>query len=120
MAIRDELANVLTGYVHARQTQRFPGDFKIVFDRLSEGVRALPAVKAQPELKVRAGFGMGQWSRSPWVCLMDPLASASPQGGVFLNIKFRQDMSGVYLSLNQGHNRDNWAPGWPPPIQQVT
>lgn len=106
MAIRDEIRKILDGYVQARQKEPFPGAFRPVFDRLAGGIVALPSVSAQPGLRVRAGFGIGQWSRSPGVCIMDPRASSSPQDGVFINIKFCQDMSGFYLSLNQGHNRD--------------
>jgi MoxR-like ATPase len=106
MAISDHLRTILDGYVQSRQQQPFPGEFRPIFDRLAEALADLPSVRAHQGLKVRAGFGMGGWSRAPWVCLMDPRGSTSPQAGVFVNLKFRQDMAGIYLSLNQGHSRD--------------
>lgn len=106
MPIRDELDAILEGYVQARQREAFPGRFRAVFDRLAGKVAALSAVKARPDIKVRAGFGVGNWARSPWVCLMDERGSSSPQEGVFISLKFRQDMAGFYVSLNQGHARD--------------
>jgi len=106
MGIREELQTILDGYVSARQRQPFPGGFKPVFDRLASAVAALPSLRQDRRLQVRAGFGIGQWSRAPWVCIMDSRSSVSPQGGVFVSLKFRQDMAGFYLSLNQGHGRD--------------
>lgn len=106
MAIRDELRTILDGYVQARQKEPFPGPFRPVFDRLAQAIGVLPSVASQPGLRVRAGFGIGQWSRLPWVVVLHPRASTSPQDGVFINIMFRQDMAGFYLSINQGHARE--------------
>lgn len=105
MAIRDQLRTILDRYVQGRQRQAFPGEFRPVFDRLAASLAALPSV-AHRGLEVRAGFGVGKWSHSPWVCLMDPRASVSPQGGVYICLRFRTDMSGFSLALTQGLSRD--------------
>jgi 5-methylcytosine-specific restriction enzyme A len=46
--------------------------------------------------------GQGQWARSPWVAMLDPLVSDSAQRGYYVVYLFREDFTGFYLSLNQG------------------
>ena len=106
MAIRDDLRTILDGYVQGRQSQAFPGEFRPVFERLATGLAALPSLRAHRGLEARAGFGVGKWARSPWACILDPRTGVSPQSGVMVVLRFRQDMAGVYLSLTQGLARD--------------
>ncbi len=46
--------------------------------------------------------GQGQWAKCPWVAVFDRLITDSVQSGYYVVYLFRQDMKGVYLSLNQG------------------
>lgn len=104
--IQDTLRQILTGYVQARQQQPFPGEFHSVFRRLREQIAALPVIRSDSNLKVRTGFGIGEWARAPWVCVMDPRASRAPGEGVLIDITFRPDMAGFYLALSNGQTRD--------------
>jgi len=106
MSLRTALRNILETYVQARELQAFPGDMASRFDALVAAVETLPCVAAHPELEVRAGFGKGNWARSPWIVILDPRETRTPRQGVFVNFKFPMDMSGVCLTLNQGHDRD--------------
>jgi 5-methylcytosine-specific restriction enzyme A len=45
---------------------------------------------------------MGRWTPTPWVAILDPTITTSPQNGYYPVYLFREDMSGLYLSLNQG------------------
>lgn len=52
--------------------------------------------------KVFGSPGKGQWTDCPWIAILDLLITDSPQSGFYPVFLFKADMSGVYLSLNQG------------------
>jgi 5-methylcytosine-specific restriction protein A len=51
---------------------------------------------------IKGSAGQGQWAQSPWVAVLDPLVSKSAQEGYYVVYLFREDFTGLYLSLNQG------------------
>ena len=53
-------------------------------------------------LLVKGSAGQGGWVRGPWVALLDRLVTDSPQRGFYPVYLFAEDMSSVYLSINQG------------------
>jgi 5-methylcytosine-specific restriction protein A len=52
--------------------------------------------------KVEGSSGKGQWARCPWIAIFDVLVTETAQSGFYPVFLFKEDMSGVYLSLNQG------------------
>jgi hypothetical protein len=46
--------------------------------------------------------GRGMWTFSPWIGVLDKKVTSSVQRGYYIVYLFREDMKGVYLSLNQG------------------
>lgn len=46
--------------------------------------------------------GKGNWTDCPWLAILDTLITETPQKGYYPVFLFKSDMSGVYLSLNQG------------------
>jgi len=53
-------------------------------------------------LIVKGSAGQGQWADSPWIALMDPAVTNSPQRGFYVAYLFAGSMQRVVLSLNQG------------------
>lgn len=51
---------------------------------------------------VKGSAGQGNWVRCPWVSIFDISITSSAQEGYYPVYLFREDMTGVYLSLNQG------------------
>lgn len=51
---------------------------------------------------VQGSAGQGNWARCPWVAVFDILITETAQTGYYPFYLFREDMKGVYLSLNQG------------------
>jgi 5-methylcytosine-specific restriction protein B len=102
-AIRDGLDEVLNGYVQAKA-----GEFGKaspmweVFNRLTRAINSSAPVAKSSTLDVTWGAGQGQWARIPWVAVLDSRETDTTQHGVYCVYLFRQDMSGVYLTLNQG------------------
>jgi superfamily II DNA or RNA helicase/transcriptional regulator with XRE-family HTH domain len=54
------------------------------------------------QYKVIGSAGQGKWAEVPWIGIFDQDITLSPSRGYFLVYLFSSDMSGVYLSLNQG------------------
>ncbi len=52
--------------------------------------------------KVSGSAGQGKWTYLPWIAIMDKKITESPQKGYYVVYLFREDMKGVYLSINQG------------------
>lgn len=72
--IRNGLRDVIAGYVHDED----------------------------PRLLVKGSAGQGRWVKGPWVGIFDPMITSGAQRGYYPCYLFREDMRGVYLSLNQG------------------
>lgn len=51
---------------------------------------------------VTGSAGQGVWARAPWLAIFNIQITDSAQRGYYPVYLFREDMSGVYLSLNQG------------------
>lgn len=45
---------------------------------------------------------MGNWAELPWIGIFNPQITKTAQSGYYIVYLFREDMQGVYLSLNQG------------------
>ena len=65
---------------------------KVLYQLLSDKAR----------YKVSGSAGQGQWTDCPWIAIFDILVTKTPQSGYYPVFLFKADMSGVYLSLNQG------------------
>lgn len=73
------------------------------FATLGEALLASePIQRRQPHLRVRWSLGKGNWARVPWVALLDSRETTTTQHGIYVVWLFCEDMSGVYLTLNQG------------------
>ena len=69
---------------------------------LQQRVSKLPAVTLRPTILVEWSVGQGNWARVPWLALIDNRVTDTTQRGIYGAFLFREDMSGVYLTFNQG------------------
>ena len=51
---------------------------------------------------VTGSCGKGTWANIPWISIFDKTISISATRGYYLCILFKEDMSGFYLTVNQG------------------
>lgn len=51
---------------------------------------------------IKGSAGAGNWTAIPWIAIFDILITTTAQSGYYPVYLFRDDMSGFYLSLNQG------------------
>ena len=101
------LDEILKRYVPARKEGKggpFGGAHPlwVQFEGLADALRGLEPIRSRPGLQVKWSAGQGNWARVPWVALMEEDETTSTQRGVYAVFLFREDMSGVYLTWNQG------------------
>ena len=102
--LAEALEDLLSTYCQARRSAQFSGDHPIfaVFQRFVQLLLLTDPVKSNPHLKVKFSAGQGNWARVPWIALMDERETTSTQRGTYCVLLFREDCSGVYVTLNQG------------------
>lgn len=100
MLIREGLSRVLSGYQAARAEAFTAHELA---DVLRNGLKTAveQASGESDRLKFKGSAGQGIWARGPWIGIFNPVVTTSAQVGYYTSYLFREDMQGVYLSLNQ-------------------
>jgi 5-methylcytosine-specific restriction protein B len=101
--IRRNLLKILRSYASEKE-KRFGRQSHLwkAFDELKEAIGAAPSVRGYPTLRLRWSVGQGRWANVPWLALFDSRETDRMSDGVYVIFLFRADLSGVYLTLNQG------------------
>jgi 5-methylcytosine-specific restriction protein B len=102
-SLTEGLEAVLQQYPVARQAP-FAGSHPVnaVFHSLTQSLQSSNLVTEFPTLHVRFSTGQGNWARVPWIAILDERKTTTIQSGVYCVFLFREDGSGVYLTLAQG------------------
>jgi len=101
--LRDQLNAILTEYNDpGRGEFGKANDLWIRFDETAQLLSASPSVAPRETLQVKPSVGRGVWAKVPWIALLDERETTSTQHGVYVVYLFCEDMSGVYLTFNQG------------------
>lgn len=102
MGLREGFERVLDEYIYASQHENFRKHE--LANHIREVLRNAVAesVHADKQFFIKGSSGQGNWARGPWVGIFDRLVTTGAQSGYYPVYLFREDMSGLYLSLNQG------------------
>jgi MoxR-like ATPase len=73
-----------------------------VLNGLRQRFETLPSVIHRPTIRVTWSVGQGNWARVPWIAFLDRRETETTQRGIYVVLLFREDMSGVYVTFNQG------------------
>jgi len=71
-------------------------------DAIKTSLYTIDACQNRPNIKIQWSVGAGNWAAVPWIALLDDRETRSTQHGTYCVFLFCGDMSGVYLTLNQG------------------
>jgi len=97
--LRDNLQKFLNNYLIAkRDNNRSTVDSS--FLNLEQSAKSL--FGNYNSLTPRHGYAIGGWADVPWLAILDQARPATVQAGEYIVYLFKKDMSGVYLTLNQG------------------
>ena len=102
--LHEGLEAILRDYRNARQNSQFGSDHEIwrTFEDIEADLSEAEPVRERPNLRVSWSAGRGNWATIPWIALLDESETDTTTRGVYCVYLFREDGSGVYLTLNQG------------------
>ena len=101
MAIKECILRVCSEYLVA-SSESFGQHELANFIRKEFRDSVASVVGTNDRLEVKGSAGQGTWARGPWVGIFDKSVTSGAQSGFYPVYLFREDMSCVYLSLNQG------------------
>ena len=106
---------ILSDYARARETESFGSTTEMwhTFEQLRNALVQTDEVSSRPTLSVKPSVGVGNWANVPWVGILDSRAARSIRDGIYCVFLFRRDMTGVYVTLNQGVTDPKEKLGWP-------
>ncbi|NLV28911.1 MAG: EVE domain-containing protein [Erysipelotrichaceae bacterium] len=97
--LRDNFQKFLDNYLSAKRDQN-----RSVVDSIFLSLQQSAALLFGDyvSLTTRYGYAIGAWANVPWIAILDQNRPATIQAGEYIVFLFKKDMSGVYLTLNQG------------------
>jgi 5-methylcytosine-specific restriction enzyme A len=99
--IKENIKKIMEQYPAARN-QLFRGHLLASFIRKDFPELVKRYFPQYDDLLWVASPGIGQWAYAPWLAILDPLVTDTPQKGYYPVFLFSSDLKSVYLSLNQG------------------
>ena len=99
--------HVLETYRGARQRDTMDSSHPLWtrFKDAQVELERLGPVSKRSNVIVKWSTGQGVWAKVPWIALLDTRETSFTNDGVYVVYLFRMDMTGVYLTLNQGVSR---------------
>ena len=70
--------------------------------KIQEALERLPCVQQRSHIVVKWSLGKGGWANVPWIALLNRNVTTSTEKGLYVVFLVAQDLSSVYLTLNQG------------------
>jgi 5-methylcytosine-specific restriction protein A len=100
--MRTEFELIAESYLQAR-AESFTRSPTAEFVRNDAAAAVRTALAGAGEgLTVKSSPGQGQWTETPWVAILDPIVTTTPQHGYYVVYLFSSSMNRIVLSLNQG------------------
>jgi len=99
-----KLIDAFTAEFSTRRTGPFRNEepLSTIIEQICARLRGMNSVRRRPEIHVEMSVGKGNWSRTPWIALLDTNVTTTTQQGMYIVFLFAEDLSSVYLTLNQG------------------
>lgn len=93
--------SVLENYINGfKKTDKTDPIYDVLIHKIPTALGALFPMRR--DLLVAGSLGKGQKTDYPWVAIYNKNITTSAQRGLYLVYLFKKDMSGFYISLNQG------------------
>ena len=105
LTIQSDIAYILLNYKDAKMNPEQRRQVNLSFRTLASKIENLPEVKKYPDLVVSYGMGIGRMANVPWLVLYNKKVTLTTQDGIYIVYLFRGDLSGLYLTFNQGVGR---------------
>lgn len=108
--LTDYFKEILDNYIESKTTGRFNKNhemFKLINYTTTD---ALNEIVKEYGLIAKGYCGAGTWTNYPWIAVYNEEITTTIQRGIYIVYLFSEDMSRVYLTLNQGctNLKKNW------------
>jgi len=102
--LRRAFESILSGYARARARELFGKRSSMwgEFETIAKTLKDSPKIAAFSHVVIRWSAGQGRWATVPWIAALDDRETSRTSEGVYVIYLFRADMTGLYLTLNQG------------------
>ena len=100
--MQELLLNILNSYKIAKLNDLTNHELAVYVRQQSVNILANTISVDKEKYKVKGSVGQGKWADVPWIAIFDKSITQSATEGYYIVYLFNADMSGVYLSLNQG------------------
>lgn len=100
-SLRDGLLQFMIDYISAKSEPFASHPLgTLMRQTIPDIIRQLPFIQSQH--KVQGSVGQGNWANIPWIAILDKRITDTTQHREYVVYLFSEDMSSVYLTLNQG------------------
>lgn len=100
--MREKFIDILDKYQTAKSDANTLLEVRDLFRELATEFEMSPVIQRFPNIKVKSGMGIGTIALVPWVSFLDQRETTTTQQGEYIVFLFKGDMSGFYLTFNQG------------------
>lgn len=99
--MRDSFQHILDTYLNlGRKVDSNTQTYKELVHDLPNEIRIL--FSERTDLVVKGSMGSGNRAEYPWISILNKNVTVTTQKGLYVVFLFKKDMSGFYLTLNQG------------------
>ncbi len=96
-------AKILERLATARNAPfRETADLWATMEALKSHLSSLSSVQTRPHILIKWSLGKGVWAKVPWMALLNQQVTTSTQRGLYVVFLVAEDLSRIYLTLNQG------------------
>ncbi len=112
-SLQSAFVEVLSNYV-SQKTKAFSyqSPIHLLFNSIEQKISRILNENLFSTLLTKSSCGIGNWSDVPWLGILDSRRTTSIQKGIYVVFLFKKDMSGFYLTLNQGIKELEGRYGW--------
>ena len=102
--MKSSIESILSSYQQISQNQSFKShsDLDRHFNTIKSSISGMVGIEDHSSLIFKSSYGQGNWARIPWIAILDERETKSTQSGIYCVFLFRMDMTGVYITFNQG------------------
>ena len=101
MSYRENFAQIAASYIDAKN-RRSMSQVRTLFKNLVQTSQTNPDIAKSRNILVKFGTGIGGIANVPWIAFLDYRETNTTAKGLNVVYLFKADMTGIYLTLNQG------------------
>jgi len=99
---RQHFQLIFNQYERAKKDIKIRRQIAEIFRKIRSHLEDHTIIRNNPNITITSGMGIGRMALVPWIAFLDKRETQTPTRGVYCVFLFKADMSGVYITFNQG------------------